>query len=208
MNLNDLYRPIGRLYEETPSANYFGDYSAASGDWNNVVEDYEPLIALNKILSDLEIQLADAEERLRSLTRQLTNCVFEGAVSRQNRGFRCINNWFQMDKKRDMEVYRDTIIPAQIANLKTKIKDIKENQIPKANADKLAGSKASKDVVLKDLETIQTRIIEETKQKKAQSEKESKEKQTEAELKAKKIFLSIIASGLVLASAGYAIFKR
>ena len=208
MNLKDLYKPIGRLYEEVPSADYAGDYLAANGGWNNVVEDYEPLIALNKKLQALEEELKIKEESLRFLTAELIDCKYDRAASRSNRGYYCINRWYQYDNKIAMETNRDKILPPQIADLKAKIKDIKENQIPKANADKLAGAKASKDVVLKDLETLQTKTIEESKQKQTAADLEAKQKQTEAELRAKKIFLAIIASGLILSAAGFALLRK
>ena len=228
MNLNDLYRPIGRLYEEVPSANYFGDYSAANGSWNNAVEEDTAVASAKASLSKNIDDIKSAESEYASLySKWATGCTFKGYLSSDCRGlkkvtlgkvfsfspiswigsgmkgcYKCAGGSIGYDDKKTMDKYLSNLA-SYISDLKSKTASL-QSGVDKAIADKLKATQASQETVSKNIDLESTKTVEQSKQK----IEESKQKQTEAELRAKKIFLAIIASGVVLSAAGWAIFKR
>lgn len=233
MNLNDLYRPIGRLYEETPSANYFGDYSAANG-WYNVVED-DPAVASAKaalksnmdLISQYEAEYTDLYKKFgtgctfaRAITSTCRNAVqaklkfaqivFGGPVrwlGLSLKGcYKCPGGVLGYEDKKTMEKYLGSL-QSSISDLKSKTPAL-QTAVDKAIADKLKATQASQETVSKNIELEGTKTIEESKQKQTAAELSAKTEQTAAELRAKKIFLAIIASTVLIAGAGLVIFKK
>ena len=219
MNLNDLYRPIGRLYEEVPSANYFGDYSAANGGWNNAIEDDPAIKSMIDEIAALNRQKQSYQVELNDITTGTQNCSYQAAnpIIAARRGYNCPNllkqyGSFPVTIKGKTVTF---VLYDAFQNLGNRIKNTLPNAI--AEIDKQIKKKQAELEVQISLKGKSTQASQETTtetlrlkgiQDKAKSESESKQKQTDAELRAKKIFLSIIASGLILSVASWAIFKR
>jgi hypothetical protein len=233
MNLNELYKPIGRLYEETPSADYAGDYLAANGWYNATDEDTAVASAKSALASNLTM-IKDYEAEYTDLyTKFGTNCTFNRAVSKTCRNavqaklkfstiifggpvkwlglslkgcYSCPGGVLGYEDKQTMKKYLESVASA-ISNLKSKIPAL-QTAVDRANADKLKSTEASQETKSKtiDLKGIQEKA--EAEKAKAKAEAESKQKQTDAELRAKKIFLAIIASGVILSAAGFAIIRK
>lgn len=229
MNLKDLYKPIGRLYEEVPSADYAGDYLAANGWYNATEEDTAVASAKAALSSNTDMIKAYQAEYTDLYTKFGTNCTFHSAVTKTCRNaiqaklkfstiifggpvkwlglslkgcYSCPGGVLGYEDKKTMEKYLNGLASA-ISDLKSKTPAL-QTAVDKANADKLKSTEASQETKSKTLDLASTQAIEQSKQK----IEESKQKQTEAELRAKKIFLAIIASGLILSAAGYAILKK
>jgi hypothetical protein len=223
MNLNDLYKPIGRLYEEVPSANYAGDYLAANGDWNNAIEDDAAVLsAKNALASNLDMIKAYQSEYTDLYTKFGTGCTFAKAISKTCRNavqaklkfsqimfggpvkwlglsfkgcYSCAGGVLGYEDKKTMDKYLSNLA-SSITDLKSKT-DSLQSAVNKAIADKLKATEASQESYSKNIESQNIK-----------EQEKSKQKQTEAELKAKKIFLAIIASGLILSATGYALFRK
>lgn len=222
MNLNNLYKPIGRLYEEVPSADYRGDYLAANGGWNNVVEDDPAVKAYLDAIQRLINQRDAFKKELTDLTTGTQDCIYQEFVPYFfERGYYCKNlkleygtrkvtsgkykNWTftAYDSWTKFKGRIEDTLPNTIANLDKEIKDTQ------AKAQLQIGIKGQS--VGQSQETKSKTIDLEKAKTEAEAKKkveESKQKQTDAELRAKKIFLSIIASALILSAAGFALLRK
>lgn len=223
LNLKDIYKPIGRLYEEIPSANYAGDYLAANGDWNNATDDDTAVQAIRDSIASLEKQRDAYKAELTKLISGTSDCTYQPAIylTGQDRGYQCkslevqygtrkntkgdFKNWtfVEYDLFQKLGARIKTILPNAIAELDSQIK-IKQSELDLQISLKKKSTEASQETKSKTLDIDKARIEAEAKKK----VEESKQKQTEAELRAKKIFLAIIASGVILSAAGYALFRR
>lgn len=223
MNLKDLYKPIGRLYEEVPSADYAGDYLAANGGWNNAIEDDPAVVsAKNALASNLDLIKQYEAEYTDKYKNFGTGCNFNGALTKVCRNakqkqltflsaitkgpvawlgigtkgcYSCPGGVLSYDNKKTLDNYLKNLSSA-IADLKSKTPALL-TAVKKAIDDKNAATEASQETKTKSLEL-----------KGIQEQEESKQKQTEAELRAKKIFFAITASALLLGVAGFAIFRK
>jgi len=230
MNLNDLYKPIGRLYEEVPSADYAGDYLAANGGWNNAteedtaVESAKAALASNgDLIKQYEAEYTDkyknfgtgcnfhyaVEKVCRSAKqKQLTflSGITKGPIAWLGIGtkgcYSCPGGVLGYDNKETLDNYLKNLSSA-ISDLKSKTPAL-QTAVKKAIDDKNAATMASQETKSKTLELEKAKTEAEAKKK----VEESKQKQTEAELRAKKIFLAIIASGLILSAAGFALLRK
>lgn len=227
MNLNDLYRPIGRLYEEVPSANYFGDYSAANGGWNNAIEDNSAVKAMNDEIAALVKQKELYQTELNDLITGTATCEYQATnlITGAQRGYQCKNLKVQYGtRKNTSKPFKDwtfvaydlwtsfettikNTLPNAIASVEKQIKE-KQGVLELQISLKGQSTQSSQETTTETLKLKAAQEKAEAEKAKAKAEAESKQKQTDAELRAKKIFLSIMASGLVLAAAGYAIFRR
>lgn len=227
MNLNELYKPIGRLYEEVPSADYAGDYLAANG-WYNATEEDPAVASAKASLSKNTTDITAAESEYASLySKWATGCTFKSYLSSDCRGlkkvtlgkifsfspltwvgsgmkgcYKCAGGSIGYDDKKTMDKYLSNLA-SYISGLKSKTSTL-QSAVDKAIADKLKATQASQETVSKNIDLASTQTVEQSKQK----IEESKQKQTDAELRAKKIFLAIIASGVILSAAGFAILRR
>jgi hypothetical protein len=221
MNLKDLYKPIGRLYEEVPSADYAGDYLAANGGWNNAIEDDPAVASAKSALSKNIDDIKSAESEYNSLySKWATGCTFKSYLSSDCRGlkkvtlgkiftfspiswigsgmkgcYKCAGGSIGYDDKKTMDKYLITL-SSYIADLKSKTSGL-EAAVKKAIDNKMAATQASQETVSANIGLSGIKTVE-----------ESKQKQIEAELRAKKIFFAITASALLLGVAGFAILRK
>lgn len=220
LNLKDLYKPIGRLYEEVPSADYRGDYLAANG-WYNATEEDADIKAIKAEIASINNQIQAYKIELSELTSGTANCEYQALVLPLiPRGYNCkdLQLKYGTYKKTSGKYKNWTFVEYDsFQKIGSRIK-VLQNEIAYLEGVNKENQKKLDDLIV--LKKKSTEASQETKtqslllegikeqQQSKQKEEESKQKQTEAELRAKKIFLAIIASGLILSATGYALFRR